>query len=428
MDITNINHILTSTKGLLEILKQEIQKNPEKLIKFFPERIKNLSDNDLSRLWRGCNERYISVCKVKAKKSAFKIPKKELDVLRDVLISKFNIKAKNLIPIIENYRNDKISINSYISIIKYEIVKISIDIPITWKEFSLLLTGTTSLESLLSHQLNPKSKRYDHGFKFSRERLANFRESIIDIFGKDSQNLVQFINIFEEMNPDLKNYIHQNYTIHNPNIFSIINSREKAYWLGFLCADGHFNKYNNIRFELSEKDQEKVFKFAQFVGLKVTRLHHLNRLHSFSGEKIRWIKSIQAIFTCKSMAEDLRKNGYFNSKNFKKLPSFVLDSINKARVKAKIDGSLWLNKYDAKIALSWLLGFYDGDGSYGGGQKAILYSSNRDLLNQIKFNFDIQNKIGILKGQSMYRISIGISLFKAMMSSYKESLRRKRKH
>jgi len=291
----------------------------------------------------------------------------------------------------------------------------------------LLLTGTNSLESLLTHQLNPNSKRYNQGFKFSRERLENFKESITDNFVEESSNLIKLIDIYEELNPDLKNYIHQNYTIHNPNIFTVINSEEKAYWLGFLCADGHLNKYNSIRFELSEKDQERVFNFAKFVGLELTRLNQLHRLHSFTGEKPKWVKSVQAVFTCKPMAEDLIKNGYFNSKNFRSLPPFVLNSIKKAKVKATNDGFLWVNNHDAKIALSWLLGFYDGDGSYGEGNKAVLYSSNRELLNQIKNNFDIQNKIGTLKGQSMYRINIGVNLFEAMMSSYKESMSRKRK-
>jgi len=135
MVLPDTNYNLSSAKGLLEVLKQEIEKFPEKLIKLFSDRIKRFSDNDFSKLWRGCNERYISVCKIKAKKSGFKIPEKELNLLREILISKFNIGAKNLIWIIENYRNDKISIISFVSKMKYEIVKISIDIPITWKEF-----------------------------------------------------------------------------------------------------------------------------------------------------------------------------------------------------------------------------------------------------------------------------------------------------
>jgi hypothetical protein len=417
---------LSSTRILLETLRQEIQKYPDILVELFPERFKRFSDNNLSIFWRGCNKRYLSVCKVKAK-NGFKFSEKELNVLKEKSITKFNRKADFLIKIIEDYKNDKLSMSAFISKIRYEFVRISSNLPITWKELSLILTGTSSLESLLTHQLNPNSKRYDAEFTFSRERLDNFRESIINAFGKESGHLIQYINIYEDLNPKIKDYTHQNYTIYHPNIFSSIDSEEKAYWFGFLCADGHLNKYNNIRFELSEKDRERVFGFAKFVGLEKSRVNHTHRLHSFSGEKSKWIKSVQAIFTCKPMAEDLRKNGYFNSKNFKNLPPFVLNSIEEAKSKANNDGSLWLINDHARIVLSWLLGFYDGDGSYGGGNKAVLYSSNREILNQIKDNFDIQNKIGILKGLSMYRMNIGASLFEAMMSSYKKSMKRKRK-
>ena len=417
---------ISNTRVLLETLKQEIQKYPNILIELFPERFNRFSDNELSRFWRGCNERYVSVCKVKAKKCGFKISEKELNILKEKLTTKFNRKAEILIKIIEDYNNDKISMSTFISKIRYEFVRISSDLPITWKEFSLLLTGTNSIESLLTHQLNPNSQRYDEDFKFSRERLDSFRKSIIDILGKDRITLVQLINKYEELNPDLKDYSYQNYTIENPDVFSSINSVEKAYWFGFLCADGHLNKYNNIRFELSQKDQDRVIKFAKFVGLEQTRVNYLNRLHSFSGENPKWIKSVQTIFTCKPMAEDLIRNGYFNSRNFRQLPSFVNKSLNRAKDEANIDGSLWINKENATIALSWLLGFYDGDGSYSGGYKAVLYSSNRDLLYQIKLNFDITNKIGILKRQSMFRMNLGSILFKAIIQSYNDSLKRKR--
>jgi len=416
---------ISSTRVLLERLKMEIQKYPNTLIEFFPDRIKRFSDNNLSTLWRGCNERYVSICKVKAKKFGFKVSDKELDILKKNLITKFNNKAGILIKIIEDYRSDKISMNTFISKLRYEIVRISSDFPITWKELSLLLTGKDSIEFLLTHQLNPNSQRFDKDFKFSRERLKYFRDSLRDIFGGDSRILVQLINKYEELNPDLKDYSHQRYTIKNPDLFSSINTVESAYWFGFLCADGHINKYNNIRFELSIKDKDMVFKFAKFVGLEKTRIKFINRLNAFFSNKL-WIKSVQVIFTCKPMAEDLRKNGYFNSRNFESLPYFVLNSINIAKLKSKKEFSYWINEKDATIALSWLLGFYDGDGNHGGGQKAVLYSSNKDLLNQIKLKFDIPNKIGLLKGQSMYRVNIGSKLFKAMMISYKKSLERKR--
>ena len=94
--------------------------------------------------------------------------------------------------------------------------------------------------------------------------MKYFRDSLRDIFGSDSRILIQLINEYEKLNPDLKDYGYQNYTIKNPDLFSSINTEESAYWFGFLCADGHINKYNSIRLELSIKDKHMVFKFAKF--------------------------------------------------------------------------------------------------------------------------------------------------------------------
>ncbi len=45
-------------------------------------------------------------------------------------------------------------------------------------------------------------------------------------------------------------------------------SNEAYYWLGFIMADGHFNKNNQIQINLSIKDLEHLKKFATFVEYK----------------------------------------------------------------------------------------------------------------------------------------------------------------
>src|SRR5579863_1325734 len=53
----------------------------------------------------------------------------------------------------------------------------------------------------------------------------------------------------------------QKYPI-NENIFDEINTEEKAYWLGFLYADGNVSKTNRTRLSLAEEDREIVDKFS----------------------------------------------------------------------------------------------------------------------------------------------------------------------
>lgn len=49
----------------------------------------------------------------------------------------------------------------------------------------------------------------------------------------------------------------------NENIFENIDNQEKAYWLGFLMADGYVTKN---RLGISLKDGEMIYKFRSFLG------------------------------------------------------------------------------------------------------------------------------------------------------------------
>lgn len=70
-------------------------------------------------------------------------------------------------------------------------------------------------------------------------------------------------------------YIAKKYNLHfvrkykyyiDESIFNTIDSEEKAYWLGFLYADGYISKDKSlITLTLSSKDREHLIKFANFL-------------------------------------------------------------------------------------------------------------------------------------------------------------------
>ena len=46
------------------------------------------------------------------------------------------------------------------------------------------------------------------------------------------------------------------------NVFKVIDTKEKAYWLGFIASDGYVPAdRNRISFELSKKDENQLIKF-----------------------------------------------------------------------------------------------------------------------------------------------------------------------
>ena len=50
--------------------------------------------------------------------------------------------------------------------------------------------------------------------------------------------------------------------------FEIIDTEEKAYWLGFLYADGSVSSTDNrIELGLAEKDLNHIEKFKEFIGV-----------------------------------------------------------------------------------------------------------------------------------------------------------------
>ena len=84
------------------------------------------------------------------------------------------------------------------------------------------------------------------------------------------------------------------------------------------------------------------------------------------------------MFGCKPMWYDLKKLGIFNFKNSGKVPHIVKQLINMAQLKNP-SGQLISSK-EGRLALNFLMGFYDGDGNYRGGMSARILNSKKTFL------------------------------------------------
>lgn len=138
----------------------------------------------------------------------------------------------------------------------------------------------------------------------------------------------------------------------NEKYFSKIDSKEKGYILGFLYADGSVNKKTfNI---IIKKDDIEILKFIQ------------NRLESTHPITIKNNYCRYSISNKKICDDLINKCNILPNKtyNIKKTP---LDIIPK------------------KYITSFLLGFFDGDGSISGkNEQLITFSSNKYFLIKIK--------------------------------------------
>ena len=76
---------------------------------------------------------------------------------------------------------------------------------------------------------------------------------------------------------------------YNRHIFDNIDSAEKAYWLGFIIADGYLNVDRNmLRIKLGEKDKHHLEKFINFLNGDLTMLK--SEIHNTTGN-IEWYVS-----------------------------------------------------------------------------------------------------------------------------------------
>lgn len=131
----------------------------------------------------------------------------------------------------------------------------------------------------------------------------------------------------------------QNSNSRNSNIFKKIDTEEKAYWLGFLYADGYVSKSSNgIELALKESDVEHIKKFKSFI----------NSNNKISRKKIRLNKNIyyayRISFRDKIMKKDLISNGCTPQKSL--TLEFPTDEVVPDELKRH-----------------FLRGYWDGDGS-----------------------------------------------------------------
>ena len=132
------------------------------------------------------------------------------------------------------------------------------------------------------------------------------------------------------------NYSHKNYK--DPEYFSVIDTEEKAYILGFIAADGHVSD-KEIIISLSSKDVDVIQKIRS--SIRINKDIKFYTGNSFNPDKSS--KFARFAFGTKEMISSLRSLG------------FVRDKTLNFRI-PKIDRPLYRH---------FIRGYVDGDGSFG---------------------------------------------------------------
>lgn len=136
----------------------------------------------------------------------------------------------------------------------------------------------------------------------------------------------------------------------NHNYFSQIDTENKAYWLGFLFADGNIdNEFNRISIELSQKDEYHLQLFKECLKADNPFGYRVRNGHSM----------VSFRFSSKQIKEDLLKLGLKKIDIFKKIPQNLLNHF----IRGLIDGDGWIRFRLASngISTDYEIGFVNKD-------------------------------------------------------------------
>jgi len=116
--------------------------------------------------------------------------------------------------------------------------------------------------------------------------------------------------------------------------FDIIDTEEKAYWLGFLAADGSIDKnQKQLTLALAIKDKHHLEKFKKFIGIN----YNICNTTTVINNKIFYGNSYSVSST--NFVKSLEKHNLINNKSFiLKFPDTIPEQYIKDYVRGLVDG------------------------------------------------------------------------------------------
>lgn len=185
----------------------------------------------------------------------------------------------------------------------------------------------------------------------------------------------------------------------NEDFFEEINTENKAYWLGFVTADGAIGNERTLLTRLSDVDRGHLVKFQESLGSNYP--YYYNKETNVSGFSVN----------SKKLTNDLRKLGVVENKTFK---------------------TVFLKHDDPDMVRHFIRGYYDGDGSISTSSKIgnkyanISICGNKNFLLQMQ-SFMIKelglNKTKLVKQRSVFSLRYGgrVQALKILNWLYKDS-------
>jgi len=251
-----------------------------------------------------------------------------------------------------------------------------------------------------------RSKKDPHYF-LSTQVLNSYEKTLKLKIGKNFNKLREYFEKYRSI------YSGQ-YKTENPNLiddyFETIDTTEKAYWYGWLLAEGnirlHRRKYS-LTLEIGVQDGIFIKRFIYTVGISPKKVLYIRRPPNKFNKDYHGTFSFS--ISGNYFARHLHDHGYPTGKksHLIRFPIFI----------------------DNKLSMACLLGFFDGDGTHSGGTARIGTIKSKKFLEDIirEFGLDIEPRKHISNGELIgYYLPLEGQFFNELLINYKESLPRKR--
>lgn len=180
----------------------------------------------------------------------------------------------------------------------------------------------------------------------------------------------------------------------NENFFDVIDTEQKAYWLGFIYADGYIvakRKHNSrkLGIAISEKDVELLKRFKK----DIESTHPIGKYESTASSFEGSYPYVRVIISSSKIAEDLFRLGVFEQKTEK--IQFPTE-----------------NQVPKRLIHHFIRGYFDGDGSISQYQKksafTISFCGTREFLDGLQNYFGTSLKLDKRHDNNVNNYSLGI--------------------
>lgn len=172
--------------------------------------------------------------------------------------------------------------------------------------------------------------------------------------------------------------------VYDYDFFEVMDTEEKAYWLGFIWADGWIHRTDRnaeLAIELQERDSSHLEKFNKSLKGNVEITHHVNDQTNNDFMKVDVTHSCKIRLYRSKIVNDICQYGIDENKTYNDLP--ISEQIPKELVR------------------HFIRGFFDGDGTvcFIESQKQLrylIYNASYSMLQSIReelYNYEIYSQI-----------------------------------